>query len=167
MAAALADEVHPAFSNLFVQTEINQQRHAITCTRRPRSQEEKMPWMFHLMKVHDSEVKHISYETSRANFIGRGYTLQHPKSLAQEAPLSGTQGSVLDPIVAIQYRIVIEAGETAIVDIITGMAENKDICTSLVEKYQDKQLTRRVLELAWTHSQLIVRQINATEADAQ
>ncbi|MES2892936.1 MAG: glucoamylase family protein [Bacteroidota bacterium] len=167
MAAALADEVHPAFSNLFVQTEINQQRHAITCTRRPRSQEEKMPWMFHLMKVHDTEVKNISYETSRANFIGRGYTLQHPKALSQEAPLSGTQGSVLDPIVSIQYRIVIDAGETAIVDIITGMAENKEICTSLIEKYQDRQLTRRVLELAWTHSQLIVRQINATEADAQ
>ncbi|MEO5892737.1 MAG: glucoamylase family protein, partial [Ferruginibacter sp.] len=37
MTSAMADELHPAFSNLFVQTEINQQRHAIMCTRRPRS----------------------------------------------------------------------------------------------------------------------------------
>ena len=35
LATPCADEVHPAFSNLFVQTEINTQRHAIICTRRP------------------------------------------------------------------------------------------------------------------------------------
>ena len=38
---------------------------------------------------------------------------------------------------------------------------------SLVEKYQDRQLADRVFELAWTHSQVVLRQINATEADAQ
>ncbi len=167
MAPSLSDEMHPAFSNLFVQTEINQQRHAILCTRRPRSADERMPWMFHLMKVHDAVIKNISYETSRVNFIGRGYTLQRPKALSQEVSLSGTAGSVLDPVVAIQYRIVMDPGETATIDIITGIAETKEICNSLVEKYQDRQLTKRVLELAWTHSLLILRQINATEADAQ
>jgi hypothetical protein len=33
---AAADALHPVFSNLFVQTEIVPQRHAILCTRRPR-----------------------------------------------------------------------------------------------------------------------------------
>lgn len=167
MASALGEEMHPAFSNLFVQTEINQQRHAIMCTRRPRSVDEKTPWMFHLMKVHDAEIRNISYETSRADFIGRGYTLRHPKALSGDAPLSNTAGSVLDPIVSIQYRIVIDPGETATVDMIIGMAENKELCNTLIEKYQDRNLSRRVLELAWTHSLLILRQINATEADAQ
>ena len=56
LASPMADETHPAFSNLFVQTEINEQRHAIICTRRPRSVDEHNPWMFHLMKVHDAEI---------------------------------------------------------------------------------------------------------------
>src|SRR4051812_16182336 len=34
-------------------------------------------------------------------------------------------------------------------------------------KYQDKHHKDRVFELAWTHSQVVLRQINATEADAQ
>ena len=38
---------------------------------------------------------------------------------------------------------------------------------SLVDKYQDRRLADRVFELAWTHSQVVLRQINATEADAQ
>jgi len=38
---------------------------------------------------------------------------------------------------------------------------------ALVKKYQDRYLADRVFELAWTHSQVLLRQINATEADAQ
>ena len=37
----------------------------------------------------------------------------------------------------------------------------------LVGKYQDRHLADRVFELAWTHSQVLLRQINATEADVQ
>ena len=167
LTTAIADEIHPAFSNLFVQTEINQQRHAILCTRRPRSIDERNPWMFHLMKVHDAEIKNISYETNRPAFIGRGNTIHNPAIMNQGTPLSNTAGSVLDPVVAIQYRIIIEPGETATIDMIIGIAETKEICNNLIEKYQDRQLTKRVLELAWTHSLLILRQMNATEADAQ
>ena len=48
-----------------------------------------------------------------------------------------------------------------------GMADTKEICNSLIEKYQDRPLTDRAFELAWTHSQVVLRQINATESDAQ
>ncbi|MEO6328957.1 MAG: glucoamylase family protein, partial [Ginsengibacter sp.] len=98
LALPLADELHPAFSNLFIQTEINEHRHAIICTRRPRSEDEQNPWMFHLMKVHNAEIQQISYETSRDKFIARGNTINNPKAVNQAAGLSGSSGSVLDPI---------------------------------------------------------------------
>ena len=41
LAPPAADALHPAFSNLFVQTEIVRDRQAILCTRRPRSVEER------------------------------------------------------------------------------------------------------------------------------
>ena len=46
LASPAADALHPAFSNLFVQTEIIRQRQAILCNRRPRSLDERTPWMF-------------------------------------------------------------------------------------------------------------------------
>ena len=167
LAVPAADESHPAFSNLFVQTEINEQRQAIICTRRPRSVEEKTPWMFHLMKVHDAEITNISYETDRDQFIGRGNTINQPGVMRRSGSLGGHSGSVLDPIVSIQSRIVLEGNESVTIDIITGMAETKRICNELINKYQERHLFNRVMELAWTHSQVILRQINATESDAQ
>jgi cyclic beta-1,2-glucan synthetase len=167
MASAASDNAHPAFSNLFVQTEIVPQRHAILCTRRPRSVNEQCPWMFHLMNVYGAKVEKVSYETDRMKFIGRRNTPAQPVAMISNDPLGGNEGSVLDPIVAIRYRIIIEPDATAIIDMVIGVGENKDVCQSLVEKYQDRHLADRAFELSWTHSQVVLRQINATEADAQ
>ena len=162
-----ADAMHPAFSNLFVQTEISEQRHAVLCTRRPRSQEERPPWMFHLMTIHGLGEKEVSYETDRAKFIGRNHSIADPAALNTPGPLSNTQGPVLDPIAAIRYLLTIEPEETVLIDMIIGISDTREGCQGLVEKYQDKHHKDRVFELAWTHSQVVLRQINATESDAQ
>ncbi len=83
------------------------------------------------------------------------------------SPLSGSEGSVLDPIVAIRCRITLEPETSATVNLVTGVGESRDACMHLVGKYQDRYLADRVFELAWTHSQVLLRQINATEADVQ
>jgi cellobiose phosphorylase len=167
LAPPAGDALHPAFSNLFVQTEIIDQRQAILCTRRPRSRDEHSPWMFHLMAVHGAESGDVSYETDRLQFIGRGRTVADPQAMDRSGALSGSQGSVLDPIVAIRYRITLDPEKSATINIVTGIGETRDISLGLVEKYQDRRLADRVFDLAWTHSQVLLRQINATEADAQ
>ena len=47
------------------------------------------------------------------------------------------------------------------------MGATREVCLSLLEKYQDQRLADRVFDLAWTHSQVGLRQLNVTEADAQ
>ena len=167
LASSAADALHPAYSNLFVQTEIIRERQAILCTRRPRSLEEHAPWMLHLMVVHGAEIAEVSYETDRMRFIGRGRTVAAPQAMSDSAALSGSEGSVLDPIVAIRYRITLEPEQAATIDMVSGIGESRLAALSLVGKYQDRHLADRVFELAWTHSQVTLRQINATEADAQ
>jgi cyclic beta-1,2-glucan synthetase len=167
LATAGADASHPAFSNLFVQTEINSTHNAILCTRRARSKDERPPWMFHLMKVTGVEANRIAYETDRSKFIGRGNSTRNPHVIHSSAQLSGSQGSVLDPIASIQYRINLSAGESAIIDIITGASTTREGSQNLIDKYQDKHLRDRAFELSWTHSQVVLRQIGATEPYAQ
>ena len=167
LAPAISDELHPAFSNLFVQTELVPAKQAIVCTRRPRSHEETPPWMFHLLAVHEASVDNVSYETDRARFIGRGNSLQRPQALIDDGPLSNAQGSVLDPIVAIRGLITLLPGQSAVIDMVTGVAGTRDDCSGLIEKYRDRHLADRVFDLAWTHSQVVRRQINASQADAQ
>jgi cyclic beta-1,2-glucan synthetase len=167
LAPATADAAHPAFSNLFVQTEILAAQHAILCTRRARSSEEKMPWMFSLMATHEEEIKQISFETDRSRFLGRGNTAKAPKAMQECAELSGSQGSVLDPVAAIRFRVELVPEQTTVIDFVIGVAESRDNALNLIAKYQDRYLADRVFELAWTHSQVVLRQLNASEADAQ
>ena len=167
LTSPAADALHPAFSNLFVQAEIIRERQAILCTRRPRSLDEQTPWMCHLMAVHGAEIGEISYETDRMQFIGRGRTVAAPQAMSNSAALSGSEGSVLDPIVAIRCRITLDPDESATINIVSGIGETREVCLGLVEKYQDRRLADRVFDLAWTHSQVVMRQLNATEADAQ
>ncbi|MFA4901320.1 MAG: glucoamylase family protein [Desulfobaccales bacterium] len=167
LAPPAAEALHPAFSNLFVQSEIIRNRQAILCTRRPRSLDEQALWMFHLMAVHGGEIGEISYETDRMQFIGRGRTIADPQAMHGPAALSGSEGSVLDPIVAIRYRLAFDPGESVTVNVVSGIGETREACLGLVEKYHDRRLADRVFDLAWTHNQVALRQINASEADAQ
>ena len=167
LAPPAADMVQPAFGNLFVQTEILPTRQAILCTRRPRSVEEQSPWMFHLLCAHGVEVDTVSYETDRMQFIGRGRSLARPRAMDDEVCLSGSAGSVLDPIVAIRARITLEAEQTATIDWVTGATDSRAACLQLVDKYQDRHMASRVFELAATHSGVRLRQINAGEAEVE
>jgi cellobiose phosphorylase len=98
-------------------------------------------------------------------FIGRGKTVVDPQS--HSGPLSGSEGSVLDPIVAVRHRITLDPAETVRISIISGVAETRSSCLELVDKYQDPHFGDRTFDLAWTHSHVLLRQINATERDAQ
>lgn len=167
LAAQAADEAHPAFSNLFVQTEFVPSFSAIFCTRRARSQEEIPPHLLHLMLVHGDMQEDISCETDRSRFVGRLQSLASPQAMKTPGPLSNSSGSVLDPIVSLRRTVVIPAGKSVTICIALGMAGSRDDITALAEKYQNTRLTDRAFELAWTHSQVVLHQLNATEAEAQ
>jgi cellobiose phosphorylase len=174
LAPLNADLAHRGFSNLFVQTEILPDRHAILCTRRPRTPGEKVPWMFHLLAAPGAVADEPSYETDRAKFIGRGRTVANPVVLDASdhtsqlsGRLSNTDGSVLDPIVAIRRTITLSADESAIVQIISGVADTREAALALLENYHDRHFVERAFEMAWFQSQEVLRNLNATETDAQ
>ncbi|MDR3416663.1 MAG: glucoamylase family protein [Nevskia sp.] len=167
LAPPAADMMQPSFGNLFVQTEIMGARRAVLCTRRPRSVGEHTPWMLHLLAAHGTDIGEVSYETDRMRFIGRGRTVAAPQAMTGAAALSGSEGSVLDPIVAIRCRIVLDPDQTATIDLVSGAGESRDACVALVDKYQDRHLADRVFDLAWTHSGVMLRQINADQSDVQ
>ncbi len=165
LAPAASDTQHQAFINLIVQTEILRDHHTILCTRRPRSAGDAIPWMFHLMVAHGAPAGEVSYETDRARFIGRGKTVANPQ--AHTSALSGSDGSVLDPIVAIRCRITLDPEKSVCINVVTGVGETRSSCMDLVAKYQDHRFADRTFDLAWTHGQVLLRQINATESNAQ
>ena len=76
-----ADRAHPAFANLFVETEWHEWCTAITATRRPRSAGERPLWCVHVVDTGAERVGLTSCETDRARFVGRGRSTRDPVAL--------------------------------------------------------------------------------------
>lgn len=167
IATAIADLSHPAFSKLFVQTEIVPEFNAIISTRRPRSVTEKPPFAFAMMVIHDKQAKDISYETDRSKFLGRMNTVATPAALTGKEPLSDSQGSVLDPIASIRCQVVLEPEESVVIDYVAGITPDREESLRLIDKYDDRYLADRVFEMAWTHNHAFLHQLNADESDSQ
>jgi cyclic beta-1,2-glucan synthetase len=167
LASQADDQAQPAFSNLFVETELLSQQQAILVTRRPRSEQESSSWMCHKLNVYSEKSYTLSFETDRSRFVGRDGTPAMPYAMTVPGDLSNTAGTVLDPIVAIRCRITLEPGALIILDLITGVTDTRDHCIALVEKYHDRHLANRIFELTWTYSQVLLHQLNISEADAQ
>ena len=75
---------------------------------------------------------------------------------------------MLDPIVAIRCRITLAPEQTATIDMVYRRRRRRARpATALIDKYRDRRLADRVFDLAWTHSQVVRRQINASQSDAQ
>ena len=172
LAPQAQDESHPAFTNLFVETEILQSRCAILATRRPRSAREQQPWMLHMMTAagapagSQATVGDACFETDRLNFIGRGRTLRRPQAF-DHLELSNRAGCTLDPVAAIRRTVTIPPNETVRIDIVTGAAETRQETMRLTEKYADPSLADRVIELAWTRGAIMLKQLGISERKAQ
>ncbi|HTV01669.1 MAG TPA: glucoamylase family protein, partial [Luteitalea sp.] len=152
------DFAHPAFGKLFVQTEYVPDGTALICSRRPRSATETPPWAFHVMNVEGRSASQTEWETSRARFVGRGRTLASPLAMDGNS-LSGTVGSVLDPIMSLRQRIRLEPGGFARLSFATGAADSRDAVVALAHRYRDRGASVRASAMAFTHSQMILRHL--------
>jgi cellobiose phosphorylase len=167
LAPPAADVAHTAFSNLFVQTELLLPSFALLCTRRARSEDETPPWLVHLFLGPAGEAGEISCETDRTRFVGRGGSLANPAAMQSLAPLSNTVGSVLDPIVSLRRIVTVPPHETVSVVLVLGVSASRAGALVQAEKYLNARMVERAFDLAWTHNQVTLHQINATEGEAQ
>jgi cyclic beta-1,2-glucan synthetase len=161
-----ADRAHPAFGNLFVETEWHEWCSALTATRRPRSATERRLWCAHVVAASAERVGAVTFETDRARFLGRGRSPRDPLALEVDGPLSCTTGAVLDPIVALRVRVALEPGQSTSVAFTTLVATSREQLFALADRYNHPHAAQRALDLAWTSTQVELRELGITPADA-
>ncbi|WP_446811330.1 GH36-type glycosyl hydrolase domain-containing protein [Methylomonas sp. 2BW1-5-20] len=161
-----ADIAHPAFSNLFVQTEYLPQTRSLLAHRRQRSADDPQLWAAHVLADRQTG-DGLQYETDRARFIGRGQTLRAPLAVMDGRPLSNTVGSVLDPIFSLRTRIKIAAGATEHLTFTTLVAASRQAAADLADKYHNLMAWERVSALAWTHAHVQLHHLHTKPDEAQ
>ncbi len=166
LAEAAADAAHPAFSNLFVQTEFVPEVRGLLATRRARSAEDPALWAAHVVTREHAVADGLEYETDRARFVGRGRTVDAPAALFDGHPLSNTVGPVLDPVLSLRTRLRLEPGATAHVVFSTMVAATREAVLDLADKYHDPSTFERISMLAFTHAQVQLHHLGIEPDDA-
>ncbi|MCI0586303.1 MAG: hypothetical protein L0323_05630 [Planctomycetes bacterium] len=166
LAPQAADEAHPAFSNLFVETAFVPHLGALLATRRPRSADEARVWLVHLAALEGEPVGPVQYETDRARFLGRGRGVRAPASVVDGGPLSDTAGTVLDPIVSLRHRVALPPQGTVRIAYTTLVARSREEALRIAEKYRQPATFERESTLAWTRAQVQRHHLSVTQDEA-
>ena len=153
LATAASDAAHPAFSNLFVETECVAARETLLATRRLGLPEDVAIWLAHSVSVEGETIGELEWETSRERFLGRGRDVHAPQAARNQYRLSNTVGSVLDPIVSLRRRVRVRSGQTAHVVFATFVAPSRLTALALGDKYRRATAFESVAA-AWRQSQL-------------
>ena len=144
-----ADAVHPAFSNLFINTEFIENPDTLLANRRPRSKYGNKPWVMQkLLVIGGEDISATQYETSRVNFIGRGNTLKSPAVIKKDGNLSNTVGAILDPIMSLRKRIRIKSAHSAKFYFLTAIGESREEVINIGRKYNNEDDMNRIFTVA-------------------
>ncbi|TKW63044.1 MAG: DUF3131 domain-containing protein [Paracoccus denitrificans] len=163
-----SDDAHPAFSKMFVRTEIRRNGNLIVAERRPRDPKGKASFMAHLVAGPDSALPAAAEaETDRHAYIGRGRSLSDPAALDVGATLTGSQGYTLDPIFSIRRRVRVPAGKSVSLVFWTIMATTEEERDTAADHYTRPAVFDHELRLAWTWSQVQLRHIGVTLESAR
>jgi cyclic beta-1,2-glucan synthetase len=135
-----ADNRHPAFNKLFIESEFVPELNLQIFTRRPRSGEETPVFLGHMVVVESKGDFHENqpaarHEADRNRFIGRGRARRNPAALVSEQYLTGTTGATLDPIFALGQEVELAPHESAELAYLTFAGDSREAVMALAKRY--------------------------------
>ncbi|HET9234138.1 MAG TPA: glycosyl transferase, partial [Candidatus Eisenbacteria bacterium] len=157
-----AHAAHPVFSKLFLETEFAEPQRCLLVRRRPRSPHERYPLMFHAL----SGAELCGYETDRVRFWGRGSTPGIPYVLERGHALSGTTGSVLDPVLALRALVTVKPGQDAQMIFVIGAAADRSTVLERVRRIGERDWALDIRSEAETSAREDLRRLELSENDA-
>ena len=166
LTSQAADVAHPAFANLFVETEFVPDIGGLVATRRKRSEDETSVWVAHVLVADGETVGDLQYETDRSKFLGRGRSPRNPVSIVDGRPLSNSVGSVLDPAMCLRVTVRIPPGKTAHLMYSTVAAPTREEVLALADKHHDARTYERTRTLAWTQAQVQLQHLGISAEEA-
>jgi len=153
-----AFQAHPAFNKLFLETEAVESASALLAHRRTGNSASS-PWLVHALQVDVPTIGALEYETDRARFVGRGRSYRIPVVIETNQPLSGTTGTVLDPVFALRRRVELAPGETANFSFITGVAPSREDALALAERFASSYRIEQAFDAAYHKAQLELQEM--------
>jgi cyclic beta-1,2-glucan synthetase len=162
-----ADQAHPAFAKLFMETEYLPATSALLCRRRPRAQDKMPVWALHVLAgANGTSLGDVQFETDRARFLGRGRSVANPAALESTVPLSGTDGPVLDPIFSLRRIIRLAPGTSTALSFTTAAPADRDQALVLANRFTNLAEVDGVFEETASNERAKLAELNLSSRDA-
>ena len=161
-----ADYAHPAFSKMFIETEIAPNNNAIFATRRKRDAGEPDIAAAHFVTDPSGLARDGEAETDRRAFIGRGRTIADAAAFDPGARLEGHAGFTLDPVAALRRRVRVPANKKISLTFWTVTGGNRTELDEAIARLDHAESFARQSMLAWTRSQVQTRHMGLSLTDA-
>ncbi|MET3442538.1 cyclic beta-1,2-glucan synthetase [Variovorax paradoxus] len=159
-----ADEAHPAFANLFVESRWEPAWRALLMTRKPRLHGDPVVAAVHFLASVDAHVLSVDCMTDRRAFIGRNRSLASPALDAQPLAADGTPVNGLDPIACLRVRLSIAPGTTARLCFATAADESIEALMPSIDRYLEPMHVERATRMAATLAQVRLRDLSIAPA---
>ncbi|CAN7525938.1 protein ndvB [Mesorhizobium amorphae] len=161
-----SDYAHPAFSKMFVETEIASNKGAIFATRRKREKNEPDLTMAHFVTDPSGPARDAEAETDRRAFIGRGRSIVDAAAFDPGAKLGGHSGFTLDPVAALRRQVRVPANKKISLTFWTVVGANRTELDEAIARLDHPESFARQAMLAWTRSQVQTRHLGLSLTDA-
>jgi cyclic beta-1,2-glucan synthetase len=172
LADPLADEAHPAFSNLFLRAQWLAEQQALLFERRPRLATERRLFAAHFVAVTDPQVVGVRIQTDRQHWLGRNHVAAQPMArfdaIPDVAAMSGSNGSKtensildtgLDPVCAMVVRLRIAPFGKARLTFATTAADNEGTLRAVIDKYLQHSHVQRASLMSATLASIRLRSL--------
>lgn len=166
LGSETSDNAHPAFSKMFVETEIAANNAAIFATRRKRDKNEPDVTVVHFVTDPSGSARDAEAETDRRAFIGRGRTIAEAAAFDQGAKLGGHSGFTLDPVASLRRQVRVPANKKISLTFWTVVGANRAELDEAVARLDHPESFARQAMLAWTRSQVQTRHLGLSLTDA-
>ena len=141
------DYAHPAFNNLFLLANYNEEEKCLVIRRKKREDNQEDIYLSVGLFTSAQTIGDLEYEIDKEKFMGRG-NINVPDMVKNSVPFSKKIGLVTEPIVALKRIVQIKPEEKIDLNLIISVNENKEVSLNNLKIYKTDESIVNVLELS-------------------
>jgi len=153
------DFSHPAFQNLFLTFEYNEEDNIFIIKRKNREDTKKGLYLAVSFYTNEQTIGELEYELDKEKFQGRG-NLNLPQMVEHSKPFSKKIQASVDPILALKRTILIKPEEEKSLSLLFSISEDKEEAINNVKEYQNEEKIKQAFELSIAKADTEARYLN-------
>ena len=152
---------HPAFNNLFLKFDFDEETQSIVVKRNERDDKEAEVYLgVHLL----SDSHNLEYEINKEKFIGRA-NFGIPNGVQKNYSFSNSIGLVTNPIIALKTNINVKSNKSTILDLIITIGNSRDEVISNIKEYINMQKIQNIFDISKARMEAEARYLNISSND--